>query len=115
MTIAQVRPEDTAAWIAAHTSADGEPLLLDVRNPDECAYVSIAPAGMELAQWPMSTLPERLPEMDPDRPTLVMCHSGGRSQQVAQFLAERGFCHLANLLGGIDAWAQQMDPTLPRY
>ena len=46
---------------------------------------------------------------------VVMCHHGGRSQQVALFLASRGYGQVANLAGGIDAWATELDPNLPRY
>jgi rhodanese-related sulfurtransferase len=44
-----------------------------------------------------------------------MCHHGGRSQQVAQFLMGKGFGQVANLSGGIDAWAEALDPNLARY
>lgn len=113
--IAQVPPEAVPTWIAAHTTGDGIPLLLDVREPDECALVSIAPAGAELAQWSMVTVLKRLDELDPERPTLLLCHSGQRSQWVAEFLAGRSFRAVANLAGGIDAWACRVDPALPRY
>jgi rhodanese-related sulfurtransferase len=44
-----------------------------------------------------------------------MCHHGGRSQQVALFLAAHGYGQVVNLAGGIDAWAEALDPSLPRY
>jgi rhodanese-related sulfurtransferase len=44
-----------------------------------------------------------------------MCHSGGRSRRVAEFLANNGFEEIYNLAGGIDAWAEELDPTVPRY
>lgn len=115
MAVASVHPREVAAWITNHTSADGPPLILDVREPGECAFVSIAPAGAEVLQWPMATIPERADELDPERPTLVLCHSGGRSQQVAHYLDARGFDAIADLIGGVDAWAVEVDPTLPRY
>jgi rhodanese-related sulfurtransferase len=44
-----------------------------------------------------------------------MCHGGGRSRRVAEFLTANGFEHVFNLRGGIDAWSQQIDPGVPRY
>jgi rhodanese-related sulfurtransferase len=44
-----------------------------------------------------------------------MCHAGGRSRRAAEFLSARGFTHVANLAGGIDAWSRDIDPDLPTY
>jgi len=44
-----------------------------------------------------------------------MCKSGGRSRRAAQFLQSAGFGQVANLTGGIDAWIEEIDPTLPSY
>jgi rhodanese-related sulfurtransferase len=44
-----------------------------------------------------------------------MCHGGGRSRRVAEFLTANGFEHVFNLRGGIDAWSQQIDAGVPRY
>lgn len=112
--IDQVPPHALSEWIAAAGQA-GAPLLLDVREPEECRLVSVRAEGAQLLQWPMHTIPARLAELDRRRPTAVLCHHGGRSMQVALFLEQRGFTQLANVAGGIDAWAQQLDPTLPRY
>ena len=77
-------------------------------------------APRDLADWmaqgtPMHTIPARCAELDPSRPVAVLCHHGGRSMQVALYLSQCGFARVANIAGGIDAWAQQLDPTLPRY
>ncbi len=112
--IDQVSPRDLAAWFQAGR-ADGEPLLLDVREPVEWRLVSAQAEGVQLVQMPMHTIPPRLHELDPGRPVAVLCHHGGRSMQVAMFLAQRGFARVANVAGGIDAWSLQLDPTLPRY
>jgi rhodanese-related sulfurtransferase len=45
----------------------------------------------------------------------VLCHHGGRSMQVAMFLAQHGFERVANVAGGIDAWSRDVDPSVPRY
>lgn len=116
--IDQVAPRDLADWMAQGTQdAQGAQtaLLLDVRQPGECQYVSVQLPPSELLQWPMHTIPARCAELDPSRPVAVLCHHGGRSMQVALYLSQCGFARVANIAGGIDAWAQQLDPTLPRY
>jgi rhodanese-related sulfurtransferase len=85
--------------------------LLDVREPEELALVSLPRA----AHIPMMELPARLNELDPTRPVVVMCHSGQRSRHVAAFLLANGFEQVYNLSGGIDAWSAEIDPGLPRY
>lgn len=87
------------------------PLLLDVREPWEHALCSIEGA-MHL---PMRAIGAALGELDPQRETIVVCHHGARSMQVAAALLAHGFARLANLRGGIDAWAREIDPGMPRY
>jgi|SRR5271166_665645 len=90
---------------------DGDrPLILDVREPWETATASIDGT----LNIPMADIPSRLAELDPDRETIVMCHHGVRSAQVAMYLARNGFEHVLNLSGGIDAWSD-VDPSVPRY
>src|SRR5689334_8342983 len=86
------------------------PLLVDVREPWEVAAASLAGA----INIPMGDLPSRLSELDPDRETIVMCHHGVRSAQVAMYLARNGFGRVVNLAGGIDAMSE-IDPAVPRY
>ena len=86
-------------------------VLLDVREPDEVAIVRIADST-----WiPMREIPQRISELDPSIPVAVMCHHGGRSERVAAFLAARGFAQAVNVDGGIDAYAERIEPTLARY
>lgn len=85
--------------------------LLDVREDWELAIVSIE----ESLRIPMAEIPNRLGELDKERPIAVLCHSGGRSARVAAFLARSGFARVANVAGGIDAWSTDVDPSLPRY
>jgi rhodanese-related sulfurtransferase len=90
----------------------GETLrLIDVREPWEVELARI-PGALHI---PMGEIPERLQELDPAANTVVMCKSGGRSSRVAAFLKSRGFAQVANLTGGIDAWAREIDPTLSSY
>ncbi len=86
------------------------PLILDVREHAEVAMARF-PGAMHI---PMGEIPSRLAELDPDRETVVVCHHGVRSANVAMYLARLGFEHLSNLVGGIDAWSA-IDPAVPRY
>jgi len=91
--------------------AKGEkPLILDVREPWEIAAASLAGT----VNIPMGDIPSRVAELDPDRETIVMCHHGVRSAQVAMYLARNGFERVVNLAGGIDAMSE-IDPSVPRY
>lgn len=86
-------------------------VLLDVRDSDEVATVRL-----EGSVWiPMREIPQRMGELDPAIPVAVMCHHGGRSERVAEFLASRGFADVVNVAGGIDAYAAQIEPALSRY
>lgn len=87
------------------------PVILDVR---EAAEIEIArfPGATHI---PMGDIPSRVGELDPDRETVVVCHRGIRSAQVAVYLARLGFERVSNLSGGIDAWSVTVDPAVPRY
>lgn len=91
--------------------ADASWQLLDVREPWEIEIVSL-PDSIRI---PMSDIPERLAELDKERPLAVLCHSGVRSARVAEFFAGQGFSRVANIAGGIDAWSTDVDNSLPRY
>jgi len=85
--------------------------LLDVREPWEVATAHVEGS----IHMPMEQVPSRLAELDPNAAVVVMCHGGMRSLQVAQYLAGQGFADVYNLSGGIDAWSQDVDSTVPRY
>jgi rhodanese-related sulfurtransferase len=85
--------------------------LLDVREPFEVAIAAIAGA----THIPMREIPARVAELDRNTPLVVICHSGGRSRRVAEFLLGNGFLQVFNLRGGIDAWSTEIDPHVPRY
>ncbi len=87
------------------------PLLLDVREPWEYRIAHLK--GSTLI--PMRDLLGRLPELDPERETVVICHHGIRSRQVAYVLERYGFKNVINLEGGLAAWAEEVDPAMPRY
>jgi adenylyltransferase/sulfurtransferase len=89
----------------------GEDLfVLDVREPFE---YQIANIGGTLI--PMGQVPQRLDEIDRNREIVVQCKSGGRSQRIAEFLKQAGYEKVANLAGGILAWSDQVDPSVPKY
>ena len=87
------------------------PLILDVREPEEIALAAFPDA----VHIPMGEVPARLSELDSRRETVVVCHHGIRSAQVAGFLATKGFVRVLNLTGGIDAWSLSVDSSVPRY
>jgi rhodanese-related sulfurtransferase len=112
--IDQVSPAQWNDW-RAHQAELGEALLLDVREDWELQTASVRAEGFELVHIPMGQLVQRLSELDPERPIACLCHHGGRSMQVANFLAHQGFAKVANIAGGINAWSEQVDPSVPRY
>lgn len=73
--------------------------VLDVREPHEWAAGHIEGA----IHIPLGELPSRLDELDPQKPTLVICHLGGRSARATQWLQTQGF-DATNVAGGMDAW-----------
>jgi len=85
--------------------------ILDVREPHEVAICSVD--GAE--SIPMQEIPARLASLPRDRHLLVLCHHGGRSLRVCQYLRAQGFPAVTNITGGIDAWAREIDPRLTRY
>ena len=86
--------------------------LLDVREDWETA---LAPVPSDILHIPMGQITARLAELDPLKETVVICRSGGRSLQVATFLAAQGFSSVYNLAGGILAWSRDLDPGIPQY
>ena len=87
------------------------PLLLDVREAWELEICRIEGS----VAMPMGSVPARFPELDRDRETVVICHHGGRSWQVAMFLERQGFSNVANLSGGVAGWANEVDLNMPQY
>jgi rhodanese-related sulfurtransferase len=86
-------------------------LLLDVREPFEIQICAV-PGSRHV---PMRQIPESLSDLPRDQPILVLCHHGGRSLRVTQFMRANGFANVTNIAGGIEAWAVQIDPSLARY
>lgn len=91
--------------------ADGAVTLLDVREPAERTIVTIPGADLPI---PLGELAARVGEVPADRPVVVYCRSGVRSATAGRYLAGLGY-DIANLAGGVLAWAADVDPSLPRY
>lgn len=104
-------PEVSAEELAAELGGPEPPRLVDVREPGEWAIVRIA--GAELI--PQAALADRVAELAGSRAIVVYCKSGARSAQATRLLLELGFTNVRNLAGGIDRWAERVDPSLPRY
>ena len=84
--------------------------LVDVRTEGERAV-----AYIEGAQLLDQALHDRLLTLDRGTPIVFQCHHGIRSQSAADYFLQKGFTNLYNLQGGIDAWSQRVDPSVPRY
>jgi sulfur-carrier protein adenylyltransferase/sulfurtransferase len=90
---------------------NGEGLsVLDVREPHEYEVANI---GARLI--PLGELPDRLEELDKDAPLAVHCKTGGRSAKAVKILQDAGFQNAFNVQGGITAWSEEIDPSVPRY
>jgi len=85
--------------------------LLDVREPWEINLASIEGALC----IPMHQIPENLEQLDSKQSIYVICHHGGRSMQVAQFLVRHGFDQVFNISGGIHAWSTSIDTNVATY
>jgi len=103
----EIEPRDLQRRLEA-----GDPVfLLDVRNPDEHAICALEPSEL----IPLPRLLDGIHQLDSARDMVVYCHTGIRSAQAVNFLRGVGFSRVKNLRGGIDAWAVQVDPAVPRY
>lgn len=107
----QISPAQVAEWAGGQAQC---PVLLDVREGWEVQTACARPEGLDFVHMPMQTVPARLSELDRSRPVACLCHHGGRSMQVAHFLAQQGY-EVVNIAGGIHAWSVQVDPSIPTY
>jgi rhodanese-related sulfurtransferase len=103
--------EVSARELARRLGGPEPPVLIDVREPWEHGVARIPGARLV----PLNSLPAALSTFDPSREYVVHCHHGVRSLMAAQFLKERGLQRVANLSGGIAAWSDEVDPSLPQY
>jgi adenylyltransferase/sulfurtransferase len=87
------------------------PRIIDVREPHELQISQIPQAEL----MPLGTLAAHMHELDSAQDLVLMCKSGTRSARALELLAGAGFRKLKNLRGGINAWANEVDPSLPLY
>ena len=85
--------------------------LIDVREPHEYDFCHISSSRL----IPVRQIPNYVNEFNLNEEYVFYCHVGERSGWAANFLRQRGFKKVRNLLGGVDAWAIEIDPTMPRY
>jgi molybdopterin/thiamine biosynthesis adenylyltransferase/rhodanese-related sulfurtransferase len=104
--VPEIEPRD----VRARLDSGREILLLDVRDPHERALCHIG--GLLV---PIGEIPTRLPELDPEREIVVYCRTGVRSARVVEILLRSGFNKVWNLRGGLHAWSDQVDPSIPKY
>ena len=102
--------EITVQELKAKLDAKEDFQLIDVREQKEFDFVN---NGGELI--PMGSVLDNIDKVDKDKEVVVMCRSGKRSASVIQALEGKGYTNLANLEGGILAWAREIDTTLPLY
>ncbi|MFM7841401.1 MAG: rhodanese-like domain-containing protein [Nitrospira sp.] len=86
-------------------------VLVDVREPWEYQTAKI-PGSILI---PLATLPQSLDKLDKNAEIVCQCHLGMRSADATAFLSQQGFKSVKNLVGGIEAWSTQIDPSVPRY
>ncbi len=104
-------PSVTVQELKAKQDRGDKFVLLDVREPFEYDICRIP--GSKLI--PLGNLPSRMSELDSADEILLQCKSGARSARALRLLQEAGFSKLANVEGGILAWAEQIDPSVPKY
>lgn len=87
------------------------PYLLDVREPWEFDTCHIANSVLV----PMREIQQAADDLDKNQEIVVICHHGIRSRHVAYYLEQIGFHNVINLEGGVERWANDIDPTMKRY
>ena len=112
MSIGPLRGSDVISVreLADMRSAGKKHMVLDVREARELDVCSL-----EAVDIPMSEVAAQTDNLPTDQLLVVICHHGVRSQMVVDFLRTAGFDNAVNLDGGIDAWACDVDPSMPRY
>ena len=103
-------PEMTVEELKRRLDAKDDLFVLDVREPHEYQIVNIH--GHLI---PLGELPNRVNELDTSREIVAHCRSGVRSAKAVNFLRQAGFKKVHNLAGGILAWADRVDPSMPKY
>ena len=90
--------------------ANEDIFILDVREPHEYEI-----SNLKGYLIPLNNLPDRINELDSSKEMIVHCKIGGRSAQAVEYLKRSGFKKVKNLVGGINAWAEKIDKSMPVY
>ncbi|HEX2093655.1 MAG TPA: molybdopterin-synthase adenylyltransferase MoeB [Longimicrobiaceae bacterium] len=106
-------PEITPTELKERLDRGDRLTIIDVREPHEWEIGNLEEHGARLI--PLGQLPERAGEIDRDDEVVLQCRSGGRSAKALQHLQELGYERLWNLKGGILAWSDEVDPSIPKY
>ena len=105
-------PEITATEPKQRLDSGEDIQIIDVREPHEVAIATIP----NTTHIPLGQVLDRMSEIDPTRETVVHCKMGGRSAKAIEALKRSGFSgSLLNLKGGITAWSNEVDPSVPKY
>jgi len=105
-------PEITATELKQRLDSGEDIQIIDVREPHEVAIATIP----NTTHIPLGQVLDRMSEIDPTRETVVHCKMGGRSAKAIEALKRSGFSgSLLNLKGGITAWSNEVDPSVPKY
>jgi len=108
----QQMPEITATELKQKLDRGEDVQIIDVRESDEVAFARIPNA----VHIPLAQVVDRMGEIDPSRETIVHCKAGVRSARAIEALKRSGFSgDLTNLRGGITAWSNEVDPSVPKY
>jgi adenylyltransferase/sulfurtransferase len=103
-------PEISVEELKQRLDAKEDLVIVDVREPHEYQICNLN--GVLI---PLNDLPRRVHELDPSKEMVVHCRSGARSARAVGFLQQAGFAKAKNLAGGILAWADRIDPKVPKY
>ena len=103
----EISAVDAANLLKKHPTA----IILDVREESEIAICQIKGS----LHIPIKNIPSQLGILPKKEPLVVICHYGMRSQNVVHYLREKGYKNAINLIGGIDAWANEVDINMLRY
>jgi len=108
--VEDVVPAISVEELKKKLDAKSDVFILDVREPHEYQICNLN--GYLV---PLNDLPKRVSELDSSREIVAHCKMGGRSAKAVQFLRQAGFKKVYNLTGGITAWAEKVDPGMPKY
>ncbi len=106
-------PEITVRELKEKLDAGEEVAVLDVREPHEYEVANLEVQGAKLI--PLGELPNRLSELNQNDEVAVYCKTGGRSAKAVKTLQDAGFGNVYNVEGGITAWSEEIDPSIPKY